>query len=92
VVAVRDESEPFAIAVGRAVRPDLIGAEVQSVDFSREGELAVTFRNGERLLVGPVPDVEAWQITGPGGLLVVCMPGGGEPAIWDENSLSFPLA
>jgi hypothetical protein len=49
------------------------------------GTLNVVFREGGHLCSQPHPDYEAWQLYGP-GLLIVCMPGGGEPAIWLNRS------
>jgi Family of unknown function (DUF6188) len=66
----------------------LFQATVESALVGREGDLTLSFRDGARLRVQPSPDYEAWQISGPDRLLVVCMPGGGEPAIWDEDSPS----
>ena len=48
----------------------------------RDGGLDLSFTDGTRLTVGSHPQFEAWDLTGPGSLKLVCMPGGGEPAMW----------
>jgi hypothetical protein len=47
-----------------------------------DGRLDLTFTDGTQIEVLPHNDYEAWEVTGPGSLKFVCMPGGGEPAIW----------
>jgi hypothetical protein len=64
---------------------DLIGARVEDAEISRESLLTMTFGNRGRLVSRPHPDYEAWQVEGPQGFFVVCLPSGGEPAIWDET-------
>jgi hypothetical protein len=43
----------------------------------------VTFESGAELVAGSGERYENWQVSAPGGLLVVGMPGDHEPAIWD---------
>ena len=53
---------------------------------SHSGCLNLAMGDGTSIVVEPDPRYEAWQIVGPNNLLVVCTPGGGEPAIWNEHS------
>ncbi|MGE2832689.1 DUF6188 family protein [Mycobacterium sp. SMC-4] len=49
------------------------------------GSLVVCFRDGTRIEVPPDPAYEAWNVSGPGGALVVCTPGG-ELVTWSAGS------
>ena len=40
------------------------------------GTLMLTFDEGARLVIQPDGNYEAWTVTGPGGLLIACMPSG----------------
>ncbi|MGU3435104.1 DUF6188 family protein [Actinomycetes bacterium M1A6_2h] len=51
---------------------------------AQSGILSVTLISGTELIVHPDADFEAWNITGPGGFRVVCMPGG-EMATWSPQ-------
>jgi hypothetical protein len=48
----------------------------------RSGSLDLAFEDGTRVTVESHPEFEAWDLTGPGSLKLVCTPGGGEPAMW----------
>lgn len=48
------------------------------------GTLRLSFANGASVIVEPDEAYEAWTMSGPGGMLVVCMPRG-ELAIWDKQ-------
>jgi hypothetical protein len=61
----------------------LVGAEITEVLVGREGHLAVNFADAQ-LSVRASADYEAWQITGPAGERLVCMPGG-ELASWPAS-------
>ena len=50
----------------------------------RTGDLVLTFNEGTVLTVPPDEKYEAWELSGPGGLLVVCVPGG-SLAIWSAS-------
>jgi hypothetical protein len=63
-------------------------AVVLAAAVSAAGRLEVTFSGGCVLAISPLEDVEAWEVRGPGDVNVVCLPGGGEPAIWDATSES----
>jgi hypothetical protein len=62
----------------------LVGAEITEVLVARDGHLAVNFKDAQ-LSVRAADDYEAWQITGPEGQRLVCMPGG-ELANWPGNA------
>jgi hypothetical protein len=64
----------------------LFGQVVRSASASTEGRLEIAFVDGRILSVEPDDMYEAWQITGPGGMLVVCIPSGGL-AIWQPRDL-----
>jgi hypothetical protein len=61
----------------------LLNAAISRVAISAEGDLGVDFESGERVEVAPDPDYEAWELEGLGRLIVVCAPGGGQPAIFN---------
>jgi len=56
---------------------------------SPDGRLEATFANDYVLSVAPLEDVEAWEVRGPGKVTVVCLPGGGEPAVWDSSTSTY---
>jgi hypothetical protein len=62
---------------------DLTGQAIAE-SATDSGILTLAFTNGSRLCVKPDRDYEAWTVSGPDGMLVVCMPGG-ELAIWDRD-------
>ena len=55
---------------------------IQSAIADRIGWLVVKFDSGVTLEAGPDGRYENWQLMGPGGILIVGTPGGGEPAVW----------
>ncbi|MDZ7886256.1 MAG: DUF6188 family protein [Mycobacterium sp.] len=59
----------------------LVGQTISSSTVDRAGALTVVFERGELLHVEPDPSFEAWTVSGPKGLLIVCSPGG-ELSIW----------
>ena len=61
------------------VRP-LLGQTITGAEVSSAGNLTITL-NQTLLQVEAGDDHEAWQIYGPSGEIIVCMPGG-ELAIW----------
>lgn len=69
------EQQAVAAALG------LFGMTVIDVTAFKDGRLVVEFDKGARLTVAADPHFEAWNITGPDNLRVVCMPGG-DLAIW----------
>ena len=48
------------------------------------GGLRIEFAGGARLLAMPDSNFEAWTVAGPGGLKVVCGPGG-ELSVWSPR-------
>ncbi|OFE14946.1 hypothetical protein BA895_07260 [Humibacillus sp. DSM 29435] len=58
-----------------AVLAELVGAEITEVLVAEHGHLAVNFADAQ-LSVRASPDYEAWELTGPHGERIVCMPGG----------------
>lgn len=58
----------------------LVGQEISSLLVSAEGDMAVTIGDTQ-LSVRVGRDHEAWEIGGPKGELIICMPGG-ELAVW----------
>lgn len=51
-----------------------------------DSTLRVDFDDGFTLVNPPEEEVEAWEVRGPGPVLVIGMPGGGAPAVWDATS------
>lgn len=63
----------------------LVGRSVTAATYAETGSLRVEFTDSATLTVEPDPDYEAWNVLGPNGLLVVCMPGG-ELAFWSSDA------
>ena len=63
---------------------DLVDAVVFDAEAEEDGELAVGFEGGRRLIVQPDVDYEAWTFVDPTGLRLTCMPGG-EIAVWKKK-------
>jgi hypothetical protein len=68
-----------------------VGEEVVRAGVAPEGTLSIEFSDGSEFECPPHPDFEAWQVVGGSPqYLVVCMPGGGEPAVWDSTHSPTP--
>jgi hypothetical protein len=63
----------------------LSGQIVSLARVDGSGGLRIEFAGGARLLAEPDSDFEAWTVTGPGGLKVVCGPGG-EISVWSPQN------
>lgn len=61
-------------------------ARVSRAVATRDSTLQIAFDNGASVVNPAADEVEAWEVRGPGYVLVVAGPGGGEPAIWDATS------
>ncbi|WP_143162532.1 DUF6188 family protein [Couchioplanes caeruleus] len=61
----------------------LLGHVVRAARTHDDGGLLLTFAGGSQLSVGADPDVESWAITGPDGVLMVCL-ARGELAVWGD--------
>ncbi|WP_037138756.1 DUF6188 family protein [Rhodococcoides fascians] len=61
---------------------NFVGRVIEQARVSDDGALRLMFNDGTTLVAPADPDYEAWTISGPGGAMVVSMPGGGL-AIWD---------
>lgn len=59
----------------------LFNIEVLSAVAFKSGALRLVFGDGGKLTVAPDPRYEAWTATGPGGMLIVSLPGG-DLAVW----------
>lgn len=64
---------------------EILHEKVVDVVIFKDGNLAVTLRNNQQILVSPDPNHEAWNVAGSGGLLVVCGPGG-KITRWSSDS------
>jgi hypothetical protein len=62
------------------------GMRVVGAGATRDSTLQIAFEDGASIVNPAADEVEAWEVRGPGYVLVVAMPGGGEPAIWDATS------
>lgn len=65
----------------------LIGLTVVEATADDSGALRIRFGDGTVLQVPSDDAYEAWNVSGPGGGLVVCMPGG-ELAVWNPDTYS----
>lgn len=63
---------------------DLLHAPVNRVEALVDGQLVVRRGEDRTLRVHPHPQYEAWGVTGPDGLRLVCMPGG-TVAVWSPS-------
>ena len=54
----------------------LFEKKVTEVSINKGGDLSVSFEEGSTILNKSALTVEAWEISGPNGLLCVCTPGG----------------
>mgnify|MGYP007039438886 CR=1 FL=1 len=61
----------------------LLGDVVRDARTRDNGELHLTFDSGAEVVVSVDADVESWAVTGPDGLLVVCL-ARGELAVWGD--------
>jgi hypothetical protein len=59
----------------------ILHKQIELVTASKTGDLAVRFSDGSVLTAAPHPRYESWNISGAGGLLIVCAPGG-ELSVW----------
>jgi hypothetical protein len=69
----------------------LLGDVVRTARTRDTGELLLTFGSGSELLVGVDADFESWAVTGPDGLLIVCL-ARGELAVWGDPGADPPAA
>jgi hypothetical protein len=60
----------------------LMGRPVSRIHISRSGDLSIDFEDAAAIHVPPDPQFEAWELEGLGPLMIVCVPGGGEPTIF----------
>lgn len=60
------------------------GRTVKSAATDESGGLLVSFADGTHVHVGSDEEYESWALAGPGGMKVVCMPGG-ELAVWSGD-------
>ncbi|MFQ6397546.1 DUF6188 family protein [Nocardia sp. KC 131] len=65
------------------LEPVLRGA-ITSAVVNSSGTLTIDLDSGNRLVVPPDEEYEAWTLVGPNGYRVVCMPNG-ELAIWTAD-------
>jgi hypothetical protein len=63
---------------------ELLQQTVTTAETGDSGALRLTFGNGAVISVEPDDEYEAWAVSGPGGFLVVSMPGG-ELATWGDR-------
>lgn len=70
-------------AMGYAPLLSLMGAVVSAVEISNGGDLTIEFESGHIIRVPPDANYEAWELEGLGRLMVVCIPGGGAPSIFN---------
>ena len=61
------------------------GLSVAQACALKSGQLRITYTDGTLIEADPHDQFESWQVSGPGNLLVVSAPGGGEPAVWDGS-------
>ena len=62
----------------------LVRRTVDAIFLEDDGTLRMRIQRGIEIECSPHPSREVWQLTGPGGFLLVCMPGSG-PALWTQR-------
>ncbi|MGA5465154.1 DUF6188 family protein [Mycobacterium sp. NPDC050041] len=62
----------------------LVGHRIDDAHVSETGVLTIRLDDSTRLTVEPDPAYEAWNVSGPAGFLIVCMPGGAL-AVWNGS-------
>jgi Family of unknown function (DUF6188) len=62
----------------------LLHRTVDATSLDDDGTLQVDVQSGIELVCAPHPTQQVWQLTGPRGFLVVCMPSSG-PVLWTER-------
>jgi hypothetical protein len=62
---------------------ELFGQVVRLATASQEGQLKIVFEDGRILSVEPDDRYEAWEMSGPRGMRVVCAPGG-RISVWQQ--------
>jgi hypothetical protein len=80
-VELSPEADPDEV---RALLGRLVGHRIVDARVSETGSLTICFDDSTRLSVDPDPAYEAWNVSGPAGFLIVCVPGG-ELAIWNGS-------
>jgi hypothetical protein len=79
-----DARSDWAAAVGSLATA--VGQSVTEATVAPDGTLDVAFSDGRSFSCHPHPDYEAWQVVGgTPAFLIVCVPGGGEPAIFSSS-------
>jgi hypothetical protein len=83
-----DEAWVSLSQVGEELIRDLVdrGARVERAGTNRDSTLQIAFDDGTSIVNPAAGEVEAWEVRGPGYVLVVAARGGGEPSIWDATS------
>lgn len=64
-----------------ALRHDRIGSAIATASDAR---LEIQFASGRRILAGPDPNYENWEVSGP-GFRLISRPGGGGVAYFREG-------
>ena len=83
-----DEAWVSGTGIGEDLVRQLVDREarVEGAEVSHDSTLRIDFDGGVSVVNPAADKVEAWEVRGPGHVLVVALPGGGEPAIWDSTS------
>ena len=79
-----DSAVDWTGAVGHLA--SAVGQEVVAAEIAVSGALDIGFEEVSSFRCNPHPDYEAWQVVGGSPqTLVVCVPGGGEPTVFDSS-------
>jgi hypothetical protein len=74
---VLDPEEPAILGPAAA----LVRTSARTARAAAEGRLSIVFDDGRELTVEASDRFEAWELSGPKGMIAVCLPGGGL-SIW----------
>ncbi|GAA1463262.1 DUF6188 family protein [Williamsia maris] len=83
---VKGGTNPFSVAASASGEFSLEssifkGAKITDAQYDESGSLSISLDNGSEISVAPDEVYESWQVAGPSGSLIVCMPSG-DIAIW----------
>lgn len=73
--------DPGEYGLSKVALEQIVGQRIYRAETSDAGDLNLIFESNAGLHLGPDPSFEAWTITGPYGLKIVCEAGGGL-AVW----------
>jgi Family of unknown function (DUF6188) len=83
-----DEAWVTGSHIGGDLIRQLVGdeARVEKAAAAHDSTLRIDFDDGISVVNPPAEKFVGWEVRGPGYVLILATPGGGEPAVWDATS------